>query len=130
MVEFVTKKNIINFIINFFFRIIPLFTLFFTFVFVHVKGYAGLVYVFRNKYTCILGFLIVLIELFLKINWKYKTGLNLTGNLLFWFPVFYSALNETDIYDVTVFYYISIAIVCFCCILQLKMIRTSKSSEV
>ena len=82
MVEFVTKK-----IINFFVRIIPLSTLFFTWVDVYgVKQYEGIVYAYSNKFTCTLGLVIVLIELFLKLDWKYKIGLNLTGNLILWLP--------------------------------------------
>lgn len=127
MVEFVTKK-----IINFFVRIIPLSTLFFTWVDVYgVKQYEGIVYAYSNKFTCTLGLVIVLIELFLKLDWKYKIGLNLTGNLILWLPLFYAALYETsNINNVTVMYYISIAIVCLCYVLQLKMIHTSKSSKV
>ena len=127
MVEFVTKK-----IINFFVRIIPLSTLFFTWVDVYgVKQYEGIVYAYSTKFTCTLGLVIVLIELFLKLDWKYKIGLNLTGNLILWLPLFYAALYETsNINNVTVMYYISIAIVCLCYVLQLKMIHTSKSSKV
>ena len=128
MVEFVTKKNVVHFFV----RVIPLSTLFFTWVDVYgVKQYEGIVYAYSNKITCILGLVIVLIELFLKLDLKYKKGLNLIGNLIFWFPLFYVALNETNnINDVTVMYYISIAIVCLCYALQLKMIHISKLSIV
>lgn len=128
MAEFVTKQNIINFIA----RIISLSALSFTWIDISgLKQYAAIVYVYRNKITCILGLIIIFVELFLKIDWKYKSGLNLSGNMIFWIPLFYAALNETDnISYVTVMFYISVAIVFFCCVLQLKIIHTSKSSTV
>ncbi|QRG86709.1 hypothetical protein [Bulleidia sp. zg-1006] len=126
MVEFVTKKNIINFLL----RVIPLSTLFFTWVDVYgIKPYDGIVCVYGNNFTCILGLAIIFIELFLKLDWKYKIGLNLIGNLIFWVPLFYATFKETkNINNVTVMCRLSIAIVGLCCISQLKMIYTSKLS--
>lgn len=125
MVEFVIKNNVMNFFV----RILPLFTLFLTWSGVSgVKQYAGIVYVYRNKITCILGLIIIFGELLLKSNWKYKFSLNVLGNLFFWIPLFYGALSETNnISDVTVLFYISFVVVMICCILQLKTIYTNKS---
>lgn len=132
MVEFVIKHKFIKKFIQLTFLLIPLFTLLFTWSGIYgVKQYTGIVYVYRNEFTCCLGAIILLVELFLKLDCKYKIGFNLLGNLIFWVPLFYTAFNETNnINDVTVMYYISIAIVCLFYVLQLKMIYTSKSYTV
>lgn len=125
MVKFVIKHNVMNIFV----RLMPLFTLFLTWSGISgVKQYDGIVYVYRNIITCILGLIIIFLELFLKSNWKYKFSLNILGNLIFWIPLFYGALSQTNnISDVTVMFYISLFVVCICFMLQLKTIYTNKS---
>lgn len=124
MVEYVTKHKVLQFLI----RVIPLFTLFFTWSGIEgVKQYNGTVYVHRNKLTCIVGLIFILIEILLKLNWKDKIKLNILGHLIFWLPLFYGALTETKrIKNVTFLFYISVVVVVVSCILQLKVIMRER----
>lgn len=112
---------------SFFIRIIPLSTLLFTWVDIHgMKQYHGSVYVYRNKFTCVVGLIIIFSVLLVQLNRKYKIIFNLLGNFLFWLPLFYGAFKQTNkIYNVSIMCYMSIAIVCICCLVQMKMIYTS-----
>ena len=79
MQGFGTEKN--NILINFTLRVIPLFTLCATwYTAFDIKSYIGGGLLNSNKFTCILGFLIVFGIMFLKINLNFKYITNALGN--------------------------------------------------
>ena len=94
MQGFGTEKN--NILINFTLRVIPLFTLCATwYTAFDIKSYIGGGLLNSNKFTCILGFLIVFGIMFLKINLNFKYITNALGNLIFWIPLFQSAVMDS-----------------------------------
>ena len=120
MEEFVVKKNIIGLIL----RIIPFFTLELIWAGIESpKVYYGARYLWENRYTCAIGFIIIFGIIFLKKNLKIKISINILGNLIFWFPLFYSAFFGED--KLSVAYYLSIIIVVFCVFLQSYIFRKS-----
>ncbi|MCI6610552.1 MAG: hypothetical protein MSH08_07370 [Ezakiella sp.] len=125
MAESVTKKNAYCLA-----KIIPMFTLLFEWSGIYgVKQYSGLAYIFYNKASSILGLIIIFGEIFLKVKPKYKTWLNLFGHLIFWGPLFYAAVTETNnISNLTVMFYVSLLVVIISLILQL-LISKSKERE-
>ena len=127
MQGFGTDRNTL--IINLAIRIIPLFTLFIIWNGEFgIKPYAGERYLNSNKFTCILGFLIIFGLPFLKTNLNFKYISNTLGNLVFWVPMFHSAIayGERKSY-INYGYWISIIIVFVCFILQSVMIYKEKS---
>lgn len=127
MQGFGTEKN--NILINFTLRVIPLFTLFIIWNGEFgIKPYAGERYLNSNKFTCILGFLIVFGIMFLKINLNFKYITNALGNLIFWIPLFQSAVMDS-VSGMSYGYWISIIIVFVCFILQSVMIYKEKPIE-
>ena len=129
MQGFGTEKN--NILINFTLRVIPLFTLFIIWNGEFgIKPYAGERYLNSNKFTCILGFLIIFGLPFLKTNLNFKYISNALGNLIFWIPPFYAAIGtEPNMFYLTGGYWVSIIIVFVCFILQSVMIYKEKSIE-
>lgn len=127
MQGFGTDRNTL--IINLAIRIIPLFTLFIIWNGEFgIKPYAGERYLNSNKFTCILGFLIVFGIMFLKINLNFKYITNALGNLIFWIPLFQSAVMDS-VSGMSYGFWISIIIVFVCFILQSVMIYKEKSIE-
>lgn len=127
MQGFGTEKN--NILINFTLRVIPLFTLCATwYTAFDIKSYIGGGLLNSNKFTCILGFLIVFGIMFLKINLNFKYITNALGNLIFWIPLFQSAVMDS-VSGMSCGYWISIIIVFVCFILQSVMIYKEKPIE-
>ena len=127
MQGFGTEKN--NILINFTLRVIPLFTLCATwYTAFDIKSYIGGGLLNSNKFTCILGFLIVFGIMFLKINLNFKYITNALGNLIFWIPLFQSAVMDS-VSGMSCGYWINIIIVFVCFILQSVMIYKEKPIE-
>lgn len=127
MQGFGTEKN--NILINFTLRVIPLFTLCATwYTAFDIKSYIGGGLLNSNKFTCILGFLIVFGIMFLKINLNFKYITNALGNLIFWIPLFQSAVMDS-VSGMSYGFWISIIIVFVCFILQSVMIYKEKPIE-
>ena len=124
MVESVTKKKIAYCLA----KIIPMITLLFEWSGIYgVKQYSGLAYIFYNKFSSYLGLIIIFGEMLLKIKTKYKIILNLLGHVLFWLPLFLSAITETNnMSNLTVMFYVSFFLAIMSLILQLLM---SKGKE-
>ena len=124
MEGFTTDRN--KLVINLAIRIIPLFTLCATwYTAFDIKSYIGEGLLNSNKFTCILGFLIVFGIMFLKINLNFKYITNALGNLIFWIPLFQSAVMDS-VSGMSYGYWISIIIVFVCFILQSVMIYKEK----
>lgn len=108
-------------IIYFLLKTIPIITLLFKWSGIYgVKQYSGLAYIFYNKASSIIGLLMIFGEIVLKIKPKYKMVLSLIGHVLFWIPLFFSAVTETNnISNLTVMFYVSLFLVIVSLILQL-----------
>ena len=126
LTEFRIKEKIIYLLA----KIIPMFTLLFEWSGIYgVKQYSGLAYIFYNKASSILGLIIIFGEIFLRVKLKYKMGLNLLGHLIFWGPLFYAAVTETNnISNLTIMFYVSLFLVIMSLILQL-LISKRKGQE-
>lgn len=123
MEELETKK----YLTAYFVRFIPLLTLCLVWIDVGDKPFYGVVYTRINDYSCIIGYMIMLFVPILKLKWKYKVGLNLLGNLIYWVPVFYDVYKDSlSLRKATIYYYISFIVVIICCFLQLKMIYINR----
>ncbi len=120
--EFEIKEKIIYLLA----KIAPMFTLLFKWSGIYgVKQYSGLAYIFYNKASSILGLIIIFGEMFLKIIPKYKTWLNLFGHLIFWGPLFYAAVTETNnISNLTIMFYVSLFLAIMSLILQLLISKS------
>ena len=117
LTEFGIKEKIIYLLA----KSLPMITLLFEWSGIYgVKQYSGLAYIFYNKASSILGLIIIFEEMFLKAKPKYKMRLNLLGHLIFWGPLFYAAVTETNnISNLTVMFYVSLLVVIISLILQL-----------
>ena len=90
-----------------------------------VKQYSGLAYIKYNKFSSYLGLIIIFGEMLLKIKPKYKMMLNLLGHVLFWTPLFLSAITETNnISNLTVMFYVSLLLAIMSLILQLLISKS------
>lgn len=90
-----------------------------------VKQYSGLAYINYNKFSSYLGLIIIFGEMLLKIKPKYKMMLNLLGHVLFWTPLFLSAITETNnISNLTVMFYVSLLLAIMSLILQLLISKS------
>lgn len=89
-----------------------------------VQGFPGTIFL---KKISLIGFVFIFISLFVVKKSKYKTRiiLNILGNIIFWFPTYYSTVKETfgGIHVVTPTYYTSIIITIIFFILQLLIIK-------
>lgn len=116
-------------IIYFLLKTIPIITLLFKWSGIYgVKQYSGLAYIFYNKASSIIGLLMIFGEIVLKIKSKYKMVLSLIGHVLFWIPLFFSAVTETNnISNLPVMFYVSLFLVIVSLILQLLISKKIKS---
>ena len=105
---------------------LPMFTLLFEWSGIYgVKQYSGLAYIHYNKFSSYLGLIIIFGEMLLKIKPKYKMIINLFGHVLFWTPLFLSAITETNnISNLTVMFYVSLLVVIISLILQLLISKS------
>lgn len=90
-----------------------------------VKQYSGLAYIHYNKFSSYLGLIIIFGEMLLKIKPNYKMMMNLLGHVLFWTPLFLSAITETNnISNLTVMFYVSLLLTIMSLILQLLISKS------
>lgn len=122
MEEYVIKHK--NILFSLVIRLLPLFLSLLVWVdILNIKQQWGINYFSENMNTSIIGFVIVIIAVFLRTKISLRVLMNLVGNIILWVPVLYSSFKESNnLAYLTIWYYLTLFIVLISIVLQTLML--------
>ncbi|MDO4778959.1 MAG: hypothetical protein Q4A42_05350 [Tissierellia bacterium] len=107
--------------------ILPLLTLFLTWAGPSgVKTYTGEYFVTVNRFSSVLGYMLVLVAIFIEMRKINKLLMVAIGNIIFWLPLIIKVFKEFSLVHISKGFYFSMVIVIFLFLIQVFYIHKNK----
>lgn len=121
------EKNKKVLLISMILAILPLLTLFLTWAGLSgVKTYTGEYFVTVNRCASVLGYMLVLIAIFIEMRKINKLLMVAIGNIIFWLPLIIKVFKEFSLVHISKGFYFSMVVVISLFLIQVFYIHKNK----